>query len=459
MEINARIYAVANDRELLEETEITLSSMAGYIYPVIQEMEPCAILPLSRTWFYFTASAEPTFEADEWEDCITDCATQLGSNGAVLIQFNSPDDPDEYQEYAYTTPNGSGRTGQSYSLRAYANKKGQNDIDLVISELLSERTASQRRILSWRMKKREEQRASYGDFRIVNGILQRYLANETEVFIPEGVKEIGEFAFVDKRGYEDMVLECEDYEAPCLETLVIPEGVTKINDYAFAYCTNLKSVTFPESIEFIGYRAFEGCEELEDIQLPARLSKIADYAFSDCSSLMSVILPETLTEIGEGAFNGCMELKGINIPENVTSIGEEAFLYCSELERIQIKANISEIGKGTFSNCSSLHDIQFPKNLISIGKQAFEHCTGLKKINLPPAIETIGSSAFKNNRSLEEIMLPQSLRSIGANAFQGCTALKRINIPQNVQEIGTNAFLDCPKLRGKEIVPGTEIDL
>ena len=55
------------------------------------------------------------------------------------------------------------------------------------------------------------------------------------------------------------------------------------------------------------------------------VTTIGDWAFSTCSNILSVTLPNTLTSIGERAFAGCSGLTSLNIPESVESIGDRAF--------------------------------------------------------------------------------------------------------------------------------------
>lgn len=74
-------------------------------------------------------------------------------------------------------------------------------------------------------------------------------------------------------------------------TFEIPEGVTGIGDYAFAYCENLESIEIPDSVTHIGAFAFEDCENLESIRIPDSVMYIGTYAFYDCPSLKSVELP------------------------------------------------------------------------------------------------------------------------------------------------------------------------
>ena len=113
--------------------------------------------------------------------------------------------------------------------------------------------------------------------------------------------------------------------------VVIPEGVTTIDDWAFAWCQSLKNVVMPESVTSIGDRAFFGCSSLASIVIPEGVKSIGAEAFWRCRSLTSVVIPEGVTSIGASAFFECSSLASVVIPEGVTSIGARAFFGCRGL--------------------------------------------------------------------------------------------------------------------------------
>ena len=86
------------------------------------------------------------------------------------------------------------------------------------------------------------------------------------------------------------------------ENIIIPNSITKINDYAFCDCTRLKSITIPNSIKEIGEGAFCNCLELSYLNIPNSVTKISKYAFCDCTSLSSIILPDSVEKISKYAF-------------------------------------------------------------------------------------------------------------------------------------------------------------
>ena len=98
--------------------------------------------------------------------------------------------------------------------------------------------------------------------------------NDSELIIPSTIDIEGEtykiVALGDGAGNQDEKI----------EKVIIPEGVTKID--GFAYCYGLKSITIPSSVKEIGSNAFKECIELESIVLPAGLSTLGYRAFYNC---------------------------------------------------------------------------------------------------------------------------------------------------------------------------------
>ena len=78
--------------------------------------------------------------------------------------------------------------------------------------------------------------------------------------------------------------------------------VTSIGEYAFSECTNLTSITIPNSVTSIGGAAFSYCSGLTSITISNSVSSIGDNAFEDCSGLTSVTIPKSVSSIGNGAF-------------------------------------------------------------------------------------------------------------------------------------------------------------
>ena len=108
-----------------------------------------------------------------------------------------------------------------------------------------------------------------GDFRISDGVLQKYLGISPEVTVPAGVTEIGESAF----------------NGLPVTRVTLPEGVIKIGGAAFSGCAALREITLPESLRTVGVFAFYGCSALNGVVLPAAVTEVGGHAFAGCASL------------------------------------------------------------------------------------------------------------------------------------------------------------------------------
>ena len=159
-------------------------------------------------------------------------------------------------------------------------------------------------------------------------------------------------------------------------------------------CHFLKSLVIPDSVTNIGDYAFWGCKSLKSLVIPDSVTSIGDYAFDDCTSLSSLVIPEGVTSIGHCAFRGCYSLSNIVIPNGVTSIEDCAFSRCKSLVEVVIPDSVTSIGYWAFEGCRSLNDIIIPDSVTSIGYWAFEGCRSLNDIIIPDSVTSIGDGAF-----------------------------------------------------------------
>lgn len=102
------------------------------------------------------------------------------------------------------------------------------------------------------------------------------------------------------------------------------------------------------------------------------VTKIGDFAFFYCSSLTNIEIPDSVTSIGACAFEGCKSLISITIGNSVTSIGDYAFKFCSSLKRVSFSTHtaVPTIQSGVFSDTHSDLQIKVPANLIDSWKNA-----------------------------------------------------------------------------------------
>ena len=240
---------------------------------------------------------------------------------------------------------------------------------------------------------------------------------------------------------------------------LILQGVESIGNYAFKYCSNLTSITIPNSVTSIGDSAFNDCRSLTSITIPNSVTSIGGYAFESCSSLTSITIPNSVTSIGDSAFKNCTSLTSITIPNSVTSIGDYAFEFCSSLTSINVDSNNEKYmsDNGVLYTKDKKILIKYPgkkegteylilQGVESIEDYAFYRCTSLTNITIPNSVTSIGQEVFSDCRSLTNITIPNSVTSIGSNAFGYCRSLTNIVIPSSVTSIGDHAFYDCESL-------------
>ena len=229
-----------------------------------------------------------------------------------------------------------------------------------------------------------------------------------------------------------------------IESVIIPEGVVYIGDEAFLECENLKSVSFPESLERIGKRAFAS-SAIESITLPDSVTQIGNEAFYK-SKLMNARLGNGEMTIGRGAFSKCESLTVLQLSPNTVSLDIDS-IESPGIVELLIPGAIGVVPSKMFSEFKALQKVEIAEGITTIEKEAFYGCQLLMEVKLPSTLESIGESAFSGCRSLHKITLNDNLKSIGEKAFMDCTVLPEMKIPNTVETIGEAAFLGCTALK------------
>jgi BspA type Leucine rich repeat region (6 copies) len=211
-------------------------------------------------------------------------------------------------------------------------------------------------------------------------------------------------------------------------SLVIPNSVTSIGNYAFYICSLLTSVAIPDSVTSIGNYAFYNCSSLTSVTIPDSVITIGDYTFYNCSSSTSLTIPDSVTSIGNYAFYSCSSSTSLTIGNSVTSIGDGAFSYCSLLTSVAIPDSVTSIGNYAFSFCSSLTSVTIPDSVTSIGDYTFIVCTSLTSITIPDSVTTMGTHVFQDCSGLTEVnsYITRTLLNT-TDTFLGCTLLTTIH--------------------------------
>ena len=131
--------------------------------------------------------------------------------------------------------------------------------------------------------------------------------NLTKVILPYFSKEISGFS--NSLSLEEVVFKEPEYEdikrtdfanvelysesfsnCPSLKRVVLPEGITDIEDFCFTNCKNLTEVILPNSLEDISHHVLSECDKLERIYIPAGVESIGKEFLSSCPNLKGIIV-------------------------------------------------------------------------------------------------------------------------------------------------------------------------
>ena len=260
------------------------------------------------------------------------------------------------------------------------------------------------------------------EFKIVDGILRRYLGAGGEVVIPETVSCVGERAFEGCRN---------------LTKVVLAEGVTEIEERAFAYCTALTQVRLPDSLREIGSGAFEGCSSLDvaKLYLPACEKFDVFNPFSGCKNIPDVLYSSDQTKL----FYSNLMVEQVVVSDSVRKIHESAFSFRQKLTSVQLPQGLQEIGCRAFAGCSNLREITIPDTVEKIDPWAFCRCSALKEIRIPGSVKVIPDAMLSECTALETVIIEEGVTEIRAYAFEKCKKLKHVYLPSSIRK----------KIRGK----------
>lgn len=242
-----------------------------------------------------------------------------------------------------------------------------------------------------------------------------------------------------------------------LKEVILPEGLTTIEEAAFANCTALEKLNIPSTVNTLGRWILENTKvtsftipqgvteipascfyrsAITTINIPPSVKTIGNWAFQD-AKLTEVVIPSSVTSIGEWAF-GCENnnptLQSVIIEANITEIPECCFYLQTKLTSLSLPDGITAIGDDAFCGCK-ISSLTLPSSLKTIGARAFSY-NGITQLTIPNKVESIGNSAFAHN-SIDNIDLPATLVSLHATAFNwesmNGVICRALSVPQTPQ--------------------------
>lgn len=157
---------------------------------------------------------------------------------------------------------------------------------------------------------------------------------------------------------------------------------------AFAHRTDLRKIRIGEGIKILGEQAFAYCSNLEEIEFPDSLERIEEGAFQN-TALKRLRISGCVTYIGPRAFEGCDQLVSVYLFCAIKSVEVGTFAGCRNLFSVCMFSSVRRIKTAAFDQCEQLYEMEIPMGVKTIEKDAFRG-SGLSKITLPASVTSIG---------------------------------------------------------------------
>lgn len=281
------------------------------------------------------------------------------------------------------------------------------------------------------------------------------------------------------------------FENGNIRTLLLPDALTTLGDYAFYGCScdefemgnglvsigqrafadfvfpPATSLNFPNTLTEIGWRCFSprrrynsttgtftDGNNVTSVHFGSGLTSMGEYAFAPVdydthNTIASITFDPnfSLTYLPMGAFFDCPLLTHIELPNSVvelrsTSWSNGPFAY-SGLTSIDLN-NVTHVGAGSFNFNSQLASVNL-RNVQVIEYSAFGRSYALSQIVFPPSLVSIGFTSFLDS-GLTSVDIPATVMDIQEAAFQGCNSLTTVVIHSSNLFLGSGCFSYCPIL-------------
>ena len=257
----------------------------------------------------------------------------------------------------------------------------------------------------------------------------------------------------------------------------------------FENCTGLKTVVLREGIESIGGSFFQGCSSLEQVTFPSTLTKLREYAFKDCTDLKGIDLNGCrLVHVSTmNPFLGCTSLRtevifgdtlvfalrdetGIyHVPEGIRSIYNWAYTACDNMVELYLCDTLVDVWSDSLSTCTRLAKLHDIPNGLNLWRGALKNTAisepvisdnvlyyvpdVFKEYTVTSEIRSIGNSAFYGNEKLGSVIFESSMNNLtmGTSLFWDCKNLSNVQLPKDLSFIPVGMFRGCTSLESIDL--------
>lgn len=273
-------------------------------------------------------------------------------------------------------------------------------------------------------------------------------------------------------------------------------AVTEIAALAFAGCTSLRKVNFPNTLKRVGFMpVFDVKEFTFGNKLPKLLAEFIGAlddsvggVFSGCHGIKTLRFPDSLKEMGPLALEGCKNLRAVhmggitvcaaNVFGHTKSIEDEesyngslstivfpptvyytksGWFASGNLVRIAIPNTVQDIKGGTKFVPSEICEL--PSGAKSARVLAYSN--RMREAIIPSSIDFVYNGEFAECVNLEKVVFKaESIKIIsedGFPPFAGCRSLHTVELPRKVEILDLGAFVGCSQLKSLHLPAKTTI--
>ncbi len=217
-------------------------------------------------------------------------------------------------------------------------------------------------------------------------------SQDTNYEIPNNVTSIASYAFE---------------KAQFIEKVTCPETLKTVGSYAFQAST-LKEISFKNGFEEVGAFAFNE-SKLTSVELGTSIKKIGESAFAWCTDLESMYFPDSVEEVGISAFFMCTSISEFTVIDSNKH-------FTSDARGVLFNKDKTTLLYYPIANDANEYNI--PSSVTKISANAFSPCLKLTKVTIPDSVETIEDSAFAQCTNLVDVIYEGTQpKNIAENAF------------------------------------------
>ena len=252
------------------------------------------------------------------------------------------------------------------------------------------------------------------------------------VNIPKNTEFLGSKVFYDCEDLESITVDSSNEDFSAADGVLYNKKKTTLIQCP----TKKKSLRVPDTVRIISEDAFGNCK-IESVVLPDSITKIERYAFAECKNLKSVKFSRNITDVGEYAFMNCSGLTSVSIPGGV--VGPGMFMHCENLSSVNIGYGVSQIKDAAFYFCPKIKSVTIPSSVKSIGQYAFGYYnTDQQDIIVKRddkvsgftirGVKGTAAEKYAKDNGFKFVAVPDSRRIAGSNRYDTAAV-----IAQNMQ--------------------------